>query len=244
MSSGVALHCQGLVKRFGGVVAIGGVDFTLGAGEIVGVIGPNGSGKTTLFNLIVGYLKPSVGSITWEGSSIACRPPHRIARAGVVRTFQGAAVFPSFTVREAVNAIHNLRGGGRSRLAVPEILDLVGLDDVSDVISSALPYGHQKLLGVALALATGPQILLLDEPAAGLNGREVGNLLDLLLRMRAHLGLGIGIIDHDMTLIMPACDRVVVLNYGEVIASGPAAEIQRDERVLEIYLGGDLRSGT
>lgn len=238
MAEPAVLRCRGITKAFGGVTALRGVDFDVRTDETVGVIGPNGSGKTTLFNVLVGSVRPTAGEVHWRDERITGAPPHRIARAGVVRTFQGASVFPTFTARAAVEAA--ARGGAD----VDAVVDLVGLTAVANELSGALPYGHQKLLGVAMALASAPALLLMDEPAAGLNSREVRSFLDLIARIRRDLSIGVAIIDHDMTLIMPACDRVVVLDHGEVLAVGAPSDVQRDRRVLDSYLGRDVRTGT
>jgi ABC-type branched-subunit amino acid transport system ATPase component len=238
--TGANLSCRGITMRFGGVTAVQDVSLEFPVGKVMGVIGPNGSGKTTLFNVLSGELAPSAGEVIWEGRRISGKPPYRVASHGVVRTYQSATVFPELTVRESMEfaARTARRRGGRP---VGEVAELTGLSPYMDETGRSLPYGHQKILGVALALLTAPRMLLLDEPAAGLNGAEVGRFLRLIQDIRQAHEVGIGIIDHDMGLIMPACDRIAVLNFGTLVAVGTPAEIRSNEAVLDIYLRGDLR---
>ena len=235
------LSCSGIGMRFGGVTALEGVSLEFPVGQVTGVIGPNGSGKTTLFNVLSGELKPSAGQVSWGGLSIGGLPPFKVASRGVVRTYQSATVFPDLTVRESMDfaAWTARRRGGRG---IAEVAELTGLAPHMEERGRSLPYGHQKILGVALALLTAPRMLLLDEPAAGLNAGEVRRFLRLIHDIRAAHQIGIGIIDHDMGLIMPACDRIAVLNFGHLVAVGTPAEIRQNEAVLDIYLRGDLRS--
>jgi branched-chain amino acid transport system ATP-binding protein len=242
MSAPHFLQCRGLTRRFGGVTALRDVTLTISCGEVLGVIGPNGSGKSTLFNVLSGELKPTAGEVVWRGKRIDGQRANAIAQLGIVRTYQTASVFPGLSVRESMEFAH-WNAGRRSPRAINEIATLTGLQDLMDLPCSELPYGHQKLLGVALGILTAPQLLLLDEPAAGLNQVEVGRFLQLIRDLRSTLDIGIGIIDHDMNLIMPACDRIAVLNFGTLIALGTPTEIQNNEQVLDIYLTGDLRHG-
>lgn len=236
------LQCHGLTRRFGGVTALRDVALTMSSGEVLGVIGPNGSGKSTLFNVLSGELRPSAGEVVWQGKRIDGERAYAIAQMGIVRTYQTASVFPGLTVRESMEfARWNARR--RSPRAIDEVATLTGLRDLMNMRCGELPYGHQKLLGVALGILTAPQLLLLDEPAAGLNQVEVRRFLQLIRDLRSGFDIGIGIIDHDMSLIMPACDRIAVLNFGTLIALGTPAEIQNNEQVLNIYLAGDLRHG-
>ena len=234
------LSCRHLTKRFGGVTALDDIDLDFPSGEVVGVIGPNGSGKSTLFNLLSAELRPTEGEVTWDERRIDGLAPHRVARLGIVRTFQSASVFPALTVRESMAFAH-WTARAREARTIDEVAGLTGLGDLMDVPCRALPYGHQKILGVALGLLTAPRLLLLDEPAAGLNQAEVRRFLRLIQDIRSTHEIGIGIIDHDMGLIMPACDRIAVLNFGHLVALGAPAEIQSNQAVLDIYLSGDLR---
>jgi ABC-type branched-subunit amino acid transport system ATPase component len=242
MSAPCLLQCNGLTRRFGGVTALRDVALTISCGEVLGVIGPNGSGKSTLFNVLSGELKPTAGEVVWQGRRIDGRPAYAIAQMGIVRTYQTASIFPGLTVRESME-FARWTARRKSPRPIHEIATLTGLQDLMDQPCCELPYGHQKLLGVALGILTAPQLLLLDEPAAGLNQVEVHRFLQLIRALRAALDIGIGIIDHDMNLIIPACDRIAVLNFGTLIALGTPAEIQNNEQVLNIYLTGDLRHG-
>lgn len=238
--SRLTLSCQNITKKFGGVTALSGVSLDFPTGEIVGVIGPNGSGKSTLFNVLSAEFKPTHGQVMWADRRIDTLPSHQVAALGVVRTYQSASVFPALTVRESMEFAHwTARSRGGRNIA--EVAKLTGLVDSMDSLCSALAYGHQKILGVALGLLTAPRLLLLDEPAAGLNQAEVARFLRLIQDIRAEHDIGIGIIDHDMGLIMPACDRIAVLNFGTLIAVGTPGEIQTNQSVLDIYLTGDLR---
>ncbi len=234
------LSCRHLTKRFGGVTALDDVDLDFPCGEIVGVIGPNGSGKSTLFNLLSCDLRPTAGEVSWDGRRIDGQAPHRVARLGIVRTFQSASVFPELSVRESLAFAH-WTARARGARTIREVAALTGLAELMDVPCRTLPYGHQKILGVALGLLTAPRLLLLDEPAAGLNQTEVRRFLRLIQDIRSTQEIGIGIIDHDMGLIMPACDRIAVLNFGHLVALGAPADIQSNQAVLDIYLSGDLR---
>lgn len=237
--SAAVLSCRNLTMRFGGVTAVQDLSLEFPVGRVTGVIGPNGSGKTTLFNMLSGDLRPTAGEVHWNGRRISGTPAHRVAAAGVVRTYQSATVFPNLTVRESMQfAAWTASRGGRP---IAEVAELTGLAPFMDELGRSLPYGHQKILGVALALLTAPRMLLLDEPAAGLNGVEVRRFLRLLQDIRAAHQVGIGIIDHDMGLVMPACDRIAVLNFGTLVAVGTPAEIQANQAVMDVYLSGDLR---
>lgn len=239
MSHRTALRCENLTKRFGGLTAVDGVSAEFPADAVSGVIGPNGSGKTTLFNMLVGFLRPSEGRVTWDGTTVNGRPPHQYPRLGLVRTFQSAEVFGETTIGESLDFALSRANASKSRMDRRFLLRFVGLDEDPSTPSRDLPYGHQKLLGVALALAVRPRLLLMDEPAAGLNAAEVGRLLGLIRDIRTEFGIGVAVIDHDMSLIMPACDSVTVLDVGQVIASGPPKVIREDPTVIEVYLGSD-----
>ena len=176
----------------------------------------------------------------WAGESISTLAAHQVARRGIVRTYQSATVFPQSTVRESMEFAHWM-ARGRGGPTVSDVADLTGLASMMGEVGRSLPYGHQKILGVALGLLAAPSVLLLDEPAAGLNRAEVRRLLQLIRDIRRAQEVGIGVIDHDMGLIMPACDHIAVLNFGRLVASGSPADIRVNQDVLDIYLSGDLR---
>jgi branched-chain amino acid transport system ATP-binding protein len=231
-----ALEIAGLRKTFGGVVALDGVDLSIDPDEILGIVGPNGSGKTTLFNVVTGALKPTAGSVHWRGEDISGLPAHKIARLGLVRTFQQAMSFPALSVRENILIAHEHGAADRKGMATSEILRFVGLDGRENEIAGLMPFGNLRRLGLALALAARPILLLLDEPAAGLNDSETEQLAEIILQLPGR-GIGVCLIDHDMNLIASICRRLVVLDFGTKIAEGPPDEVLNDKKVVEVYLG-------
>jgi branched-chain amino acid transport system ATP-binding protein len=237
--SGAHLQAIGLNVRFSGVHAVADVDLEVFQGEIVGLIGPNGAGKTTLVNALSGFQRPSSGEVRLNGRQITGWSADRRARAGVARTFQSVRPFRGLTVRENVTAAAFASGARRrdaSELA-DDVLELVGMSGRGSAFAGSLAYGEERRLGIARVLAVRPQILLLDEPAAGLNEQESDELLDVFIAVREKYGCGLLVIEHDMRLIMRLCDRLHVLNYGQTLSQGTPREVAQDPRVLEAYLG-------
>jgi branched-chain amino acid transport system ATP-binding protein len=235
------LEVEGLSKRFGGLVAVKRVSFSLARGEIAGILGPNGAGKTTLFNLLTGFLPADEGRILFDGGPIRGLKPHRIVNKGLARTFQLCRPLGGMTVVENVVVgclAPRARGEGRATEArAREILAQVGLAPAADLLADVLPYGDLRRLEIARALATRPKLLLLDEPFAGLGSGEIEPLAALIRRLHAEEGLTILIIEHRLREFMQLVSRVIAMDFGEVIASGPPAEIVRHPRVVEAYIG-------
>jgi len=248
------LKVDNVTRRFGGLAAVDEVSFEIAPGMVSAIIGPNGAGKTTLFNLISGFLPPTAGRIVFEGQDITALAPHRIAARGIVRTFQLVQLFPDLTALQNVEAGCHLRGKGglwaalartpaaRRELgaaasAARELLAFVGLQGRENVPAGALTYGQQRLLEVARAMAANPKLLLLDEPAAGLNAVETEHLAEVI-RSLITRGITVLLIEHDMSLVMRIASHIVVLDFGRKIASGSAEQVKADPAVLEAYLGG------
>ena len=252
------LQAISLRKNFGGVVALDDLSFDVRAGEIKSIIGPNGAGKTTLFNIISGIYRPSSGRVRFEGKDVAILPPHVIARKGISRTFQNLQLFANMTVLENVMVGRHPRtrvGFWRSIVRFPgvrreerltaraakELLDLVGLADNAHRAAATLPFGKQRLVEIARALATEPKLLLLDEPASGLNVRETEQSGRLIQKIR-DMGKTVLVVEHDMSLVMGISEEVLVLDHGRRIAEGPPREVQKHPEVLRVYLGEDFHN--
>jgi branched-chain amino acid transport system ATP-binding protein len=245
------LELKGLSRHFGGVKAIDGLDFNVRKGEIVGLIGPNGSGKSTIVNVIAGVFPPTSGEIRFEGENLENLPTHKRLQHGIARTFQNIRLFGQLSVWQNLWVAQNApeerarRGfftrwlGGESevRAEIRELLEFSGLAHKQDELAANLAFGEQRRLELARALAARPKLLLLDEPAAGMNSEEIGQLRDRILKLRAQ-GITIVLIEHVMELVMGVTDRVAVLNFGQKIAEGTPGEIQADPLVRKAYLGG------
>ncbi|MGZ4382342.1 MAG: ABC transporter ATP-binding protein [Gaiellaceae bacterium] len=234
------LSLEHVTRRFGGIVAVNDVSLTAEAGQIVGLIGPNGAGKTTLFNLVTRLSKPDAGDIVFDGRSLLHVPAHEIVRRGIARTFQNVVLFRSMTVLENVLVgLQSRTGGDRTGKRALEILDYVGLADSASRPAVGFPLPTMKRIEIARALAAGPKLLLLDEPASGLNHQEVEEVADFLRRLPADFSLTVLLVEHHMNLVMRVSETVHVLDFGELIASGTPDEVRANPAVIDAYLGVD-----
>lgn len=250
------LKVENVSKAFKGLQALTNINLAINEGEIVGLVGPNGAGKTTAFNVISGVLPASSGTITLMGQATNKRQPHDIVRMGLSRTFQATNVFQDTTVLE--NIMRGLLVSYNTRLPdvifntkryqtqlqemkskALQILDIVGLTDSAQSMATALPYGHQRLLGIAIALANKPKILLLDEPAAGLNPAEAQSMAEMIRQIHLKMNISVLLVEHNMRMVMGLCHRLIVLKHGEMIAQGTPDQIKNDPHVISAYLGSD-----
>jgi branched-chain amino acid transport system ATP-binding protein len=255
------LEAKALMRQFGGLVAVNNVSFTVHKNEIFGLIGPNGAGKTTLFNLMTGLIQPSSGQLVYQGEEISQRPPHQIAAKGIARTFQNIRLFGNLSALENVMIARHIHNQGANvlstlltgLLSLPSasrreqlnkqkaiaLLDMVGLSDRAEEKARNFPYGDQRRLEIARALALEPQVLLLDEPAAGMNPSEKHQLSEFIREIRQQFNLTVILIEHHVPLVMGLCDRIAVLNFGKLIALGEPSVIRNDPSVIEAYLGNE-----
>jgi branched-chain amino acid transport system ATP-binding protein len=248
------LEIKAVSRNFKGLTALSQIDIQAQEGEILGIIGPNGAGKTTLFNIISGFLRPTQGEIIFRGKNIVGLRPDVIARKGLVRSFQGASLFPKVSCLENLILAHHLykeSGFWQTMLHTKsyaareqevkekslQILKTLNLTGVENVGAHDIPYGHQKMMGIAMALATDAQVLLLDEPVAGMNPPEAQAMAEEIRRIQRNLGKTIILVEHNMKMVMGVCDRIVVIQYGQKIAEGKPEEIKNDPRVIKAYLG-------
>jgi len=253
------LEVNNLTKQFGGLTAVSQLDFGVNSEEILGMIGPNGAGKSTVFNVIGGSIRPTSGKVAFRGENITGLSPHKIAGKGITRVFQGNMLFPNFTVVKNVRVgLHLQTGiglfgflfGGPSAKnrenslysKAMEILEMVGLFDVADEVASKQPHGKQRLLGLAIAMASEPKLLLLDEPVTGMNAEEVTAMVAMIKALRTKKGMTCIVVEHNMKAIMGLCDRIVTLSYGKKIAEGTPMEISGNPVVIEAYLGAQNAS--
>ncbi len=250
------LQIKNITKRYGGLTAVNDVSFDVKPGEVLSVIGPNGAGKSTLFKLISSFVPATSGEVLFNGERISSLAPHKVARMGVVRTFQETTIFRSMTVRENIIVSHHLRskasllgfflGTKQAKedeaafaASADDIVDFLGLQGIRNELASNLPQGHLRALGMAIGLATDPKVILLDEPFAGMNHDETMKMVGLVRRLRDERGVTVLLVEHDMPAVMKISDRIVCINFGQKIAEGTPKEIRENEKVIEAYLGSE-----
>ncbi len=248
VSSDAKFVARNISKHFDGVYAVNGATVSCADNEIVGLIGPNGAGKTTLMNVISGVVRADEGEICLDGTQIEALAPEHCARMGIARTFQNIRVFSKLTVRQNIQVAHatglRQRSSKRKCATEDELIELLELTAASDLKSETLPYGTQRRVEIARALALGPRVLLLDEPAAGMNEQESEALLQTIREISRRFGFGIIVIDHDLRFIMNVCDRIYVMHMGEIIAHGDPGSVRENPTVREVYLGNRHRDGS
>lgn len=250
------LELRALTKKFGGLFAVSEVDLDVNEGEIRGLIGPNGAGKSTLFNSVNGFFKPTTGTVTFNGEDITGLRADQVAGRGLARTFQATILFARLTVMENLMASVHLQtkiglfGGlfnppssrskaSRSLKRAEEILEFMGLSDLKPLEAGSLPHGHQRILGVAVALATEPKMLMLDEPVTGMNAEETDQMMTVVRKIRSELGITVLLVEHDMRAVMGLCDYITVMDFGKKIAEGTPEQIRENPAVIEAYLGAE-----
>jgi branched-chain amino acid transport system ATP-binding protein len=245
----IILEVMNICKYFGGLVALDDLSFNVNSGEIVGIIGPNGAGKSTLFNVITGFISPTSGQVLYEGKKITGNKPHEIARRGIVRTFQLTVLFPEFTVLENVLIGRHLKSSTvRSLVSLQffppkelqkasEILEITGLTHLRDYQAGNLPHGYQRMLAVAIAVASDPKVLLLDEPVTGMNSEEIETMISLLKALPSAKGINLIVVEHNVKVIMDICQKIIAINFGRKICEGSPEEIRKNKDVIEAYLG-------
>lgn len=250
------LEIEGLTKNFGGLCAVNNLDLSIQKEDLVGLIGPNGAGKTTVFNLVTGFLRPSKGKIVFEGRDITGNNPHYIAKIGIIRTFQSDKIFPDFTVLQNIKtacylypkiglleaAFHTSSCRKKEEFAYSrslEIAEFTGLNTMINILACNLPHGYKRILGIAIALAAKPKLLILDEPLSGMNNTEVYVAIELIKKIWRQ-GITILLIEHNMKAAMSLCRRIAVLNFGKKMTEGPPDEIVKNQEVIQAYLGVNL----